>query len=100
MNEPRYRYIVAYDISSDKNRTRVAKILDDYGARRQFSVFEVSLTRDEYARMRERLLKAIDEDEDALVAWMLCADCFSKTDYISLPKDKSHEDTDPDYLIF
>ena len=33
-------YTVAYDITDDKRRNKVAKILKDFGKRVQYSVFE------------------------------------------------------------
>ncbi|MEP0814901.1 MAG: CRISPR-associated endonuclease Cas2 [bacterium] len=96
----RTHYIVAYDISSDAKRTKVASILEDYGARRQYSVFEVSLSDAEYAAMRERLSEIADEDANAIVCWMICRDCLAKTDIIAKPSDKPPEEVDPDVLVF
>jgi len=45
---------------------RVAKICEGYGQRVQWSVFECSVTDIELERMKQRLLKIIDEDEDSL----------------------------------
>lgn len=44
MRDDVHRYIVAYDISNDKIRTRVSKVLKSYGSRAQFSVFLVDLS--------------------------------------------------------
>ena len=38
-------YTVAYDITDDKRRNRVAKILKDFGTRIQYSVFECDTDR-------------------------------------------------------
>ena len=95
-----YHYIVAYDIPSDSRRTRISKILEDYGARRQFSVFEVLLTQEQYEKMRERLLRIIEPTEDAVISFFLCAECSEKRDNISLPPDKPVEEIDPDIMIF
>ena len=38
-------YTVAYDITDDKRRNRVAKILKDFGTRIQYSVFECNTDR-------------------------------------------------------
>jgi len=38
-------YLVCYDISDDRERTRVERILKGYGFRAQKSVFECKLTR-------------------------------------------------------
>lgn len=36
-------YLVCYDIEDDRERTRVARILESWGQRVQYSVFEVHL---------------------------------------------------------
>ena len=39
--------MIAYDISEDRIRYRVAKILENYGTRVQYSVFECKLREQE-----------------------------------------------------
>ena len=53
---PASLYIVTYDISADRERDRVAHVLEGFGVRAQFSVFECRLTRG----MKERLLRALE----------------------------------------
>ena len=38
-------YLVCYDIDDDSERARAARVLEAYGERVQYSVFEVHLTR-------------------------------------------------------
>lgn len=52
-------YAVAYDISSDKERTRVHKVLKGFGLSVQKSVFECRLSRG----MRDELLKKLKKLE-------------------------------------
>ena len=48
--------VVAYDIPDDRRRTRVAKVLEDYGDRVQYSVFEMNLdTEWRFTAMQNRL---------------------------------------------
>lgn len=37
-------YVISYDIESNKIRTKLAKLLEGYGVRIQYSVFECSLS--------------------------------------------------------
>ena len=53
------KYVAVYDISDDKERDRVAKALEGYGIRVQFSVFECRLT----SVQRKQLLGRIDSLE-------------------------------------
>lgn len=67
-------YIVSYDISDNRKRTKVAKILLDYGTRVQFSVFECILDDDLLKKMTSRILKVVSED-DGIRIYALCAKC-------------------------
>ncbi|XOF33089.1 MAG: CRISPR-associated endonuclease Cas2 [Candidatus Electrothrix sp. YB6] len=49
------RYVIAYDISSQRERSRVSKVLTEYGFRVQKSVFECSLSAGGKAKMAAEL---------------------------------------------
>ncbi len=49
-------WIVTYDVTSDRERSRVAEVLEGYGIRAQFSVFECRLSRG----LRERLRRDLE----------------------------------------
>ncbi len=57
-------YIVAYDIPSDKRRQKVANLLEGYGKRVQYSVFECVLTQAKYNELHQRLKRKIELTED------------------------------------
>ena len=72
-------YVVAYDIRDDRRRTRVAKILEDFGDRAQYSVFEMELDRPERIKaLHRRLENAIEPSEDGVRSYFLCRDCRKK----------------------
>ena len=48
----------------------------------QFSVFECSLTADQYAKLRNRLNGLIKPDEDSVRFYFLCACCQQKVERI------------------
>lgn len=48
-------YVVTYDIPSDKRRQKVAKLLEGYGRRVQYSVFECLLSEVKYEELQKRL---------------------------------------------
>lgn len=52
-------YLICYDISDDRDRNRVARLLERYGERVQYSVFEVHLGRAEQLAGIERELREI-----------------------------------------
>ena len=49
------RYVIAYDISSQRERSRVSRVLSGYGFRVQKSVFECSLSAGGKARLEAEL---------------------------------------------
>jgi len=48
-------FVVAYDLTDDRERRRVAAVLEGYGFRLQYSVFECRLTRADKQRLSQRL---------------------------------------------
>ena len=59
-------YVIAYDIPCNKRRKKVADLLEGYGQRVQYSVFECVLSKSLYNQLRERLQKQIKENEDSI----------------------------------
>ena len=74
--------VITYDISEDKRRTKIHKVLKSYGQWMQFSVFECVLTATEYARLRNRLNKLIQPEEDSIRFYFLCECCQRKVERI------------------
>ena len=79
-------YTVAYDITNDKRRNRVAKILKDFGKRVQYSIFECNTDRQAFLRLQDRLEKIIDFGEDTITFYHLCAACEKQITRIGLKK--------------
>jgi len=67
--------VVSYDIPDDRRRTKVCKLLKDYGERVQYSVFECQLRPRDLKRLRERLKPLLEPKEDDLRFYRLCAAC-------------------------
>lgn len=74
--------LVSYDIIEDKRRNKVANILEDYGERVQYSVFECLLDKEHFEKLKERLKEEIEETEDKVGFYFLCADCSKKIEYL------------------
>ena len=63
--------LVTYDVNTETKEGRrrlrkVAKICEGTGQRVQLSVFECTLNETQLERMKQRLLKVIDTDQDSL----------------------------------
>ncbi|SPT55030.1 CRISPR-associated endoribonuclease Cas2 [Actinomyces bovis] len=61
------RLVVAYDVPSDRRRSKVAKKLLTYGDRIQYSVFVVDATPAKLLRMRDELNAIVKPDEDSIL---------------------------------
>jgi CRISPR-associated protein Cas2 len=59
-------YVVTYDIPSDKRRQKVAKLLEGYGRRVQYSVFECLLSEVKYEELQKRLWRRVKLEEDSV----------------------------------
>ena len=64
MANPRLRYLVSYDIANARRLRRVAKCLESYGTRLQFSVFECPLDDLRLAQAKAALAEIINTDHD------------------------------------
>lgn len=62
-----HRYIVAYDVSSDARRVRVAKLLESYGDRIQYSVFMVDAKPAKLVRLRTAVTQLLELQGDSLL---------------------------------
>jgi CRISPR-associated protein Cas2 len=70
--------LVAYDISRDDNRARVAAYLQAWGERLQRSVFVCAVAPDDIDEMRERLTAMIDLGTDAVHVLPTCGSCWDR----------------------
>jgi len=53
--------LITYDITSDKKRRKIDKILSSYGVRVNYSVFEVEIRRHLLPTLKEKLAMQMDE---------------------------------------
>lgn len=73
-------YIISYDIVVDKKRTKVAKVLLNYGKRVQKSVFECVITEKQFAEMRSKVEKLMDFDTDSVRYYRICRKCIDSVE--------------------
>ncbi len=72
------KYAIAYDISDDKRRRHVVKILMGVAYRVQKSVFEGILSSDEIKEITTKLADIINPKQDSVRFYPLCESCNSK----------------------
>jgi len=68
-------YVVSYDVPSDRRRLRLAHLLEGYGERVQYSVFEVWLNDRQLERLLRRIRREMDAEEDSVRVYALCGSC-------------------------
>ena len=77
------RVLVSYDISNDRQRRQVAKIMEGYGYRVQYSVFECDLTAKKLRQMQKRLRPYVKTKEmDSIRFYPLPADVVENIEVI------------------
>ena len=63
----RVRYLVSYDIANPKRLRRVARTLEGFGVRLQYSVFECPLDELRLATLKAELQPILNHDEDQVL---------------------------------
>ena len=80
-------YLVCYDISDPKRLRKVATACEDYGVRKQYSVFLCRLSATDFVRLRSRLYDLIDLQADQVLFVPLCARCVLQFDVLGRPME-------------
>lgn len=75
---PKQFWIIAYDISDNKRRNKVAELLEQYGTRCNYSVFECLITEARFRKIQIILKKNIDSETDCILYYYLCKSCLPK----------------------
>ncbi|MCR5093348.1 MAG: CRISPR-associated endonuclease Cas2 [Lachnospiraceae bacterium] len=88
-------YLVSYDITSDKRRRKIAKELENYGRRVQYSVFECELDKARFSQLYKKLVLLMEgEAEGNIRIYTICVNCIEKLMTIGLPRENYPEDED------
>ena len=75
------RYLITYDIINDKRRKKLSDLLEGYGVRVNYSVFELEITKTQKERLlyEIELQKLVDTKVDSLRFYHICANCVAKS---------------------
>jgi len=72
----RSNYLLSYDITSDKRRRKLVRIMESVARRVQFSVFEASISQGDLRKIIEKSRMFVKEEEgDSLRIYRICASC-------------------------
>ena len=89
------RILVCFDISDDRVRYRVVRVLKEYAHRVQKSVFEAPhLPRAAYLRMRSRVERHIDASTDSVRYYQLCRTCAGRIEHVGIAPGVLDEPSD------
>ncbi len=78
-------YAIAYDITDDARRNRVARFLEGWGRRVQKSLFECDFSPEELQEVCTWLKELLVLPDDRCHIYRLCGECASKR--LALGKD-------------
>ena len=80
-------YLVCYDISDPKRLRKVASTCEDFGYRKQFSIFLCRLSTTDIVRLRNRLYDLIELDKDQVLFIPVCDKCLQNIEVIGRPTE-------------
>ncbi|HPC74217.1 MAG TPA: CRISPR-associated endonuclease Cas2 [Syntrophales bacterium] len=88
--------LVSYDVALDdetgaRRLRRVAKACKDYGQRVQYSVFECIVDPAQWAVLKQRLIKEINEEKDSLRFYYLGANWKRRVEHVGAKKTVDQE---------
>ncbi len=79
-------YLVAYDISDPKRLQKVAQIMEDFGVRVLYSVFECFLTPPQFEVLQRSVEPLLDPLEDSVLYYVLCERCEKHIEHLGRDK--------------
>ena len=80
-------YLVCYDICDPKRLRKVATVCEDFGVRKQYSVFLCRLSATDFVRLRSRLYDLLEMDEDQVLFIPLCGKCVNQIEALGRPTE-------------
>lgn len=87
----RQHILVSYDVTDDRQRTRLSKYLVGYLDRVQKSVFEGAVDESRLQQLRIGMAQRIDRETDSVRIYTLCGRCRDAVEVIgsgSVPEDE------------
>ena len=82
-------YVIAYDISDDRKRDKISKILEKYGIKVQYSIVECDLSKATVKALYQQMSKIIDKKTDKIYLYPLDEECKRKVIYLGSREEVS-----------
>ena len=86
-------YVISYDISDNRRRNQLAKVLKGFGTRVQYSVFEAHLNPTQYEDLKRAVARVVDVSEDSVRYYALCSTCTTRIEVPALGEVTSDPET-------
>ena len=88
--------LISYDVMMDnkggpRRLRRISKACQDYGQRVQYSVFECLIDPSQWVKLRNRLIKEMDEEKDSLRFYFLGSNWKRRVEHIGAKKPLDQE---------
>lgn len=78
--------MVSYDIKSNKIRRKVKKIIEGFGKRVQFSVFECFISDSQFNEMKNKINEIVKDKPVSIRFYILCESCDKKIEFYGCGK--------------
>ncbi|MCD8213815.1 MAG: CRISPR-associated endonuclease Cas2 [Campylobacter sp.] len=72
--------IICYDIATTKRRNKIAALLESYGIRANYSVFELDISERDFAFIKAKLTSLIEPKRDKILFYRICKTCLAKSE--------------------
>lgn len=100
MSKNHLLYIISYDIAEDKRRNKIAKVLEGYGKRVQYSVFECRISLQNMKILYAKLCDLTqDMAEGSILFYPICAGCEKKVMMIGERDPEENELQEPVIVV-
>ena len=84
-------YVIAYDIPSDRRRTKVHKTLTGFVQWTQYSLFEGWMTDKELVALQGKLERHLAPEQDSVRFYPLCKACIEKVETVGSEKPQERK---------
>lgn len=85
--------IICYDVRLTKRRNKLAALLESYGLRANYSVFELDIQERDFFSIKERIANIIDPKTDKVLFYRICKGCMAKSETLGEGKIFCPSDT-------
>jgi len=84
------KLLLTYDITNTKNRTKISTLLEGYGYRVNYSVFELDIKKHQFEYLLEEI-KPFYEKEDSVRIYVFSTDTIAKSYDLNAKRPKPFE---------